>query len=111
MNWIGYLALGVAGVILAPFALLGFLSVTRGTPVHRVRAPGDDDGPPGVKDPLFCETIALLTHTSLAPGHRVDVTTCGDETYPRLWEDLRSARRSITMQMYYCKLGHMADEL
>jgi cardiolipin synthase len=111
MHWLGYLALAIVVLVAAPLALIGFLSITRGTPVHRVRAPGDADGPPGVTEPLFCETIALLTHTSLAPGHAIHVTTCGDETYPRLWEDLRSARRSITMQMYYCKPGRMADEL
>jgi len=109
MNWL-YVGIALAVLVVAPLTLIGFLTVTRGTPVHHVRAPGDA-GPPGVRDPLFCDTIALLTNTPLAPGHRVTVTTCGDETYPPLWADLRSARRSITLQMYYCQPGRMADEL
>ncbi|MFL5578538.1 MAG: phospholipase D-like domain-containing protein [Gemmatimonadaceae bacterium] len=111
MHWLGYVALAVAVLVVGALALVGFLYLTRGTPVHRVRAPGDAAGPPGVHDPLFCHTMELLTKTPLAPGHRVEVTTCGDETYPRLWEDLRSAQRSITLQMYYCQPGRMADEL
>jgi cardiolipin synthase len=35
----------------------------------------------------------------------------GDGTYPRLWEDLRSARRSITLQLYYGAPGRLADML
>ena len=35
----------------------------------------------------------------------------GDETYPRLWEDLRSAKQSITLQLYYGAPGRMADTL
>ena len=35
----------------------------------------------------------------------------GDATFPRLWEDLRSAQRSITLQLYYGAPGRMADTL
>jgi cardiolipin synthase len=111
MHWLEYVALGVAALFVGTLALIGFLHLTRGTPLKRVRAPGASAGPPGVRDPLFGATMELLSTTSLAPGHRVEVATCGDETYPRLWEDLRAARRSITLQMYYCQPGRMADEL
>jgi cardiolipin synthase A/B len=55
--------------------------------------------------------MELLSRTTLAPGHRVELFCNGDETYPRLWADLRLARSSITMQMYYCETGGMADTL
>ena len=42
---------------------------------------------------------------------RVEVMLNGDDTYPRLWEDLRSAQRSITLQLYYGAPGRMADML
>jgi len=96
-----------AAVILS---VIGLQSLTRGTTIARLRTPGDGDGPPGPRDPLFCETLELLTKTSIVPGHEVEIFACGDETYPRLWEDLRSAQRSITLQMYYCQPGRMADE-
>ena len=100
-------ALLVAAVILA---VIGLQSLTRGTTIARLRTPGDGDGPPGPRDPLFCETLELLTKTAIVPGHEVEIFACGDETYPRLWEDLRNAQRSITLQMYYCQPGRMADE-
>ena len=104
---IGLIVLSLLAVI---FLLIGILSAVRGTPVSRVRPFGEGSAP-GVSDPLFRETIELLTRTSLNHGHHVDVLTNGDGTYPRLWEDLRAAQRFITMQMYYCSSGVVADTL
>jgi cardiolipin synthase len=42
---------------------------------------------------------------------RVEVTLNGDGTSERLWADLRSARRSITLQLYYGAPGRMAQTL
>ena len=42
----------------------------------------------------------MATGAWLAPGNRVEVLLNGDGTYPRLWEDLRSAKQSITLQLY-----------
>ena len=106
--WIAAAAL--AGAVVLLLAAVGVLYLTRGTPVRRVRAPGDAHGPPAVADPTFPPTVELLTKTPLARGHAVDVFACGDELYPRLWEDLRNARHSITLQLYYCQPGRMADE-
>src|SRR3954467_10940122 len=80
-------------------AVVGLQSLTRGTNVCRLRAPGDSDGPPSPTDPLFCETLSLLTKTTVSPGHAIEIYSNGNETYPRLWEDLRAAQRSITLQM------------
>ena len=41
-----YFLFGLAAILFVAFALIGFLSVTRGTPVSHVRAPGDKDGTP-----------------------------------------------------------------
>jgi cardiolipin synthase A/B len=97
----------LAAVILA---VIGLQALTRGTTIARLKTPGDGDGPPAPRDPLFCDSLALLTKTTILPGHRVEIFACGDETYPRLWDDLRNAERSITLQMYYCQPGRMADE-
>ncbi|HEU4643745.1 MAG TPA: phospholipase D-like domain-containing protein [Gemmatimonadaceae bacterium] len=98
-------------LLLFVFAFIGVEYTTRGTPLSRVSAIGDHGGPPGAADSLFERTMELFTGITLDPGNRVEVLANGDETYPRLWRDLRSARQSITLQMYYCKPGRMADTL
>jgi cardiolipin synthase len=104
---IGFLAVGLLGGILA---LIGFLDVVRGTPVRDVKPLGREELP-SVDDPAFRESMELLSKTALLGGNTVEVFWNGDQTYSRLWEDLRSATHSITLQLYYNKNGRMADEL
>jgi cardiolipin synthase len=104
---VGFLVLGL---LIGGLALIGILDAVRQTPITTVSALGEAE-PPAVSDPSFMETMELMSRTALQPGHRIEVLTCGDETYPGLWEDLRGARHSITIQQYYCKPGRMADTL
>ncbi len=104
---VGFLLLGL---LVSGLALIGIIDAVRQTPITVVRALGGED-PPAIADSLFMETMELMSRTSLQPGHRIEVLTCGDETYPGLWDDLRSARHSIVLQQYYCKPGRMADTL
>ena len=98
-------------VVVLGLALVGFLHLTRGTAVRHVRGVGADGIPIGVSEPEFPLMATMATGAWLAPGNRVEVTLNGDQTYPRLWEDLRSAQRSITLQLYYGAPGRMADML
>jgi cardiolipin synthase A/B len=104
---IGFLILGLLGGILA---LIGFLDVVRGTPVREVEAFGGGELP-AVDEPAFRRSMELLSSTELTEGNGVELFWNGDQTYPRLWSDLRSAQRSITLQLYYNKPGRMADML
>ena len=98
------------GLLAGVFAFIGLLSAVKGTPVHSVGAlPAGNQ--PGVDSPAFRDAMVLVSKTSLAPGHAIEIFTNGDETYPPLWDDLRAARESITLQMYYCEAGGMADML
>jgi cardiolipin synthase len=110
MEHVSNVAFLVLGLLVGGLALIGVLDAVRDTPVTTVRALGAAQ-PPAVTDPLFMETIELFGRTALQPGHRIEVFTCGDETYPCLWDDLRAARHSIVLQQYYCKPGRMADTL
>ena len=102
-------ALGILlGIVVVVFAVIGVLTVTRGTPVNRVLAIGDTAGPPPVTDSLFARTMELFTGTHIYEGNRVEVTTDGNSTYPQLWRDIDSARRTVTVQMYYSQPGRMA---
>ena len=100
----------VAGLIFGFIFLAGLLSAVKGTPVHDVETL-DGALPAPVGDPAFRAGVELVSRTSLAPGHHIEIFVNGDQTYPRLWDDLRAARQAITMQMYYCEKGRMADTL
>ena len=87
------------------------LFITRGTAVHRVRGVGADGAPVAPAEPSFPLSVAILTGALMVPGNRVELALNGDGTFPRLWADLRAARRSITIQNYYAAPGRVADTL
>jgi cardiolipin synthase len=92
-------------------ATIGVLSVTHGTPVRTVIAPGIGHQPPAVNDSLFARSMELYTGTTLSPGNRVELLLNGNETYPRLWHDISAAQHSITVQLYYALPGAMSDSI
>lgn len=98
-------AIGIA------LAFVGFLHLTRGTAVRHVRGVAAQAQAISISEPQFPLNVAMLTGAGLASGNRVEVTLNGDGTFPRLWNDLRSAQESITLQLYYGAPGHMADTL
>ena len=97
-------------LLIGAFALAGVLSMTRGTPVEMVISEGSS-GPPAVGDSLFEQMFELYTGTHIAPGNKVEQALNGNGTYPRLWQDLRSATSTITVQMYYSMPGAVADTM
>ena len=100
----------VVGVLLVvAFALIGLLTVTRGTPVRRVLAVGDRQLP-SVRDSVFTRTIELFSGMQIEPGNAVQILPNGS-VYPALWADIRSAQRTITVQMYFSKPGAVADSM
>lgn len=96
-------------IIVATLSLIGLLSLTRGTPLRRVAY--ESAASPRMDDPSFRDLIALMSSVQFEPNNRVEPLFNGDGTYPRLWSDLRSAQRTITVQMYYSKPGVVADTL
>jgi cardiolipin synthase A/B len=100
----------VGVVIVSALALVGLLSLTRGTPVKSVVSIGDKDGPPAVTDTLFPRSIELYTGISFTRGNAVRQVNNGD-VYANLWRDLRAAQHTITVQMYYSQPGAVADTM
>jgi cardiolipin synthase A/B len=103
------ISIGVVVLLVLGFALIGVLSVTRGSPVRSVLAVGDTRLP-GVRDSLFSHTIELFAGMRLEPGNKLEVLANG-AAYAPLWADLRSARQTITVQMYFSKPGAVADTM
>jgi cardiolipin synthase len=63
------------------------------------------------REPEFALGVAMLTGVVLMPNNSVELAVNGDGTFSRLWQDLRSAQRSIVIQMYYGLPGRVADTL
>jgi cardiolipin synthase len=110
-TWLARLCRWSAVAVLLVLALVGFLHLTRGTAVRQVRGVTAHGAPVAVGEPEFPLAVTMLTGAALAPGHRVEVLLNGDGTYERLWQDLRSARQSITLQSYYGGTGRIARTL
>src|SRR5262245_57874436 len=91
-------------------AFVGFLSLIRGTPVRLVLAEGERKRPPSAHDSLFARSIELFTGMQIDPGNRVQQLNNGS-VYDSLWHDLRAARQTITVQMYFSLPGRVADTL
>jgi len=104
------LGMVIVGIVVLYLAFVGLLSVTRGTPVQTVITEGDRRGPPDPTDSLFARTMELFTGTHMDPGNRVQPVNNGT-VYDSLWNDLRTAKQTITVQMYYSLPGKVADTL
>lgn len=101
----------VVGILLlGALALVGLLSMTRGTPVQTVRAIGNKSGPPPVGDSLFARSMELYTGLRLSKGNAVQFVNNG-AVYPAIWKDMRAAQHTITVQMYYSQPGAVADSM
>jgi cardiolipin synthase A/B len=111
MKRVTTISLILLGVILVLLAMVGVLTLTRGTPVRMVLALGDRDGPPAVTDSLFARTMELYTGVHIEPSNNVEQLLNGNGTYPRLWSDLAAAKQTITVQMYYALPSTVADTL
>ena len=97
-------------LVVGALALIGLLSMTRGTPVKAVVAIGDKEGPPSITDSLFSRAMELYTGLHLTRGNAVQQVNNGD-VYTNLWRDLRAAQHTITVQMYYSQPGAVADTM
>ncbi len=111
MTVLKYVAAIVVAVLGLALLSIGVLSVTRGTAVTHVVAEGDKGGPPAVSDPLFPRTIELFTGTEIDPGNHVEILLNGNGTYPQLWKDMGTAKRTLTVQLYFSQPGAVADTM
>ena len=111
MGILKYSLITIAVILLLTLVLVGLLSLTRGATVRTVITEGDHEGPPAVSDPLFPHTIELFTGTHIDPENRVEILLNGEGTYPKLWKDIASAQKTLTVQMYFSQPGVVADTM
>jgi len=96
-------------LLLLALALIGLRYVTRGTPVADVAGVDGNRDLPHTDDEQFSASIELLTGTKFTCGNHAVLCLNGDGTYDRLFADLASAKVTISLQMYYCQPGKVAD--
>ena len=104
---------GVGLILLAAGLVVGFLAfmlVGRGTPVKSVRS-FEAGGPPAPAEAGFVPLVEALVPARLETGHHIELVNDGDGTFPRLLEDLRAARESIAIQVYFWNRSVISDEI
>ena len=109
MQVVAYTLVAAATLLLASLALVGLRYLTRGTPVAEVSGVEGNRDLPRTDDEYFGRTIELLTHSDLKFGNHAALCLNGDGTYDQLFRDLEGARSTITLQLYYCQPGKLAD--
>ncbi len=95
--------------LLIVFTIIGMEFTLHGA--HLSRLQGVGRAAPPVGDSLFVRTMEVFTGTHLTDGNHVTVLLNGEQTYPAIWKELRNAKETITLQMYYFEPGKMADTL
>ena len=99
----------VFGVALAFVVYVLVLYFARSTPVKRVSWLDGEPNELNVATSRFASTFALFASTPMRQRCVVEVLANGDETFPRLWDDLSTAESLITWQVFWVKPGQLAD--
>jgi cardiolipin synthase A/B len=64
-----------------------------------------------VGEPTFFPTIVAHTDAPIIGGNRIDLLLNGDETFPAMLRDIKSARQTITFAQYLYEGGALANQL
>jgi cardiolipin synthase A/B len=97
------------GLLLILFTIIGMEFTLHGSHISHLQGVGS--AAPEVGDPLFTRTMEVFTGTHLNDGNHVTVLLNGEQTFPAIWKELRNAKQTITIQMYYFEPGKIADTL
>jgi cardiolipin synthase A/B len=98
----------IAGIMVGVVLVVVVLAVAATTPTERLDIPW---GVPSPDDPAFLDLVALTSDLRFTGDNEVELLLDGAATFERLFADLRAARVSITIQLYFCQPGRLADEL
>lgn len=102
-------ALTGGALLLVVFTIIGMEFTLHGS--HLSHLEGVGSAAPHVGDSLFVRTMESFTGTHLTDGNHVMVLLNGEQTYPAIWKELRGAKQTINLQMYFFQPGKIADTL
>jgi len=103
---LGWKTRATLAVLAGAAALVIVFRVTRPDVVALQEMPRAPLAPPQLR-----RLLELYTGAQILRGNTVEPLFNGNETYSRLWADLRSARHAINIQSYYTRPGAVADTL
>lgn len=103
------IALTAGALLLVLFTIIGVEFTLHGSHISHLQGVGS--AAPAVGDPLFTRTMEMFTGTHLTDGNHVTVLLNGEQTFPAIWKELRGAKQTITIQMYFFEPGKIADTL
>lgn len=98
----------VAGIMVGVVLVAVVLVASATTPLERLAMPREMPPP---QDLAFLDQVSLTSDIRFSDANEVELLLDGRETFARLFADLRAARESITLQLYFCQPGALADEL
>lgn len=101
----------ILGVLLLVALAIAAQHMTRGTPIHDIRCVGGGEDMLHAESPMFREAFELLTNTRIFDSNNVEIAFNGDQTYGRLFDDLRGAERLIVFHVFWFKPGRLAEQL
>ncbi len=103
------IAMTAGALLLILFTIIGMEFTLHGSHISHLQGVGS--AAPRVGDSLFTRTMEMFTGTHLTDGNHVTVLLNGEQTFPAIWKELRGARQTITIQMYYFEPGKIGDTL
>ena len=106
------LAAAAAGLLALLFLATFFhrvLDITRGSPVEVLPGATPSDAGLAPAGARFPSLLTALGEVTLVAGHDVEILVDGAATFRRIFDDMRAATLSITLQSYYCENGALLD--
>ncbi|HJQ99508.1 MAG TPA: phospholipase D-like domain-containing protein, partial [Candidatus Polarisedimenticolaceae bacterium] len=64
----------------------------------------------GIADPQFRRSMGVLLGPSIQDGNRIEALSNGDEIFPAMLRDIRSAQKTITFETYIYWSGRIGKE-
>ena len=98
-------------VAVLALALIGALTVTRGTPVGSVVTLSGSGPASRQRFAVRAHVRAVHRHARVSRATSSSKLLNGDGTYPRLWATFARRKHTITVQMYYSLPGKVADTM
>jgi cardiolipin synthase len=101
----------ILAVLLVLAIAISVQHMMRGTPIEEIRCVGGGDDMLRAEHPMFREAFELLTNTRIWDTNCVTILFNGDQTYSRMFDDLRAAERLIIFHVFWFKPGKLAEQL